>query len=87
MREFLVLTLMESTIYLTMLSFPKGLGAFYHFNQKLFLSKENARRDNNRAETKRPARLGIHPIDGHQFLTLLLMLCFSYGQEPSMAVL
>ena len=44
-REFLILIVLESTMYLRLLSFPKGLGAFYHLNPKLFLSKGNAERD------------------------------------------
>ena len=41
----------------------------------------------NGAENEGMADFGSIPIGSHQFLTLLLMLCYACRQEPTMAVL
>ena len=35
---------------------------------------------------QQPAQLGIHPMGRHQTLTVLLMLCYAFRQELSMAI-
>ena len=64
--------------------------SLYIFNLKLFLYKRNA--GGNGVITKGmadqwPAQLGIYPTGRYQTLTVLLMLCCTFREEPSKDVL